>query len=305
MNKLFVPALVASLGLAFFTVTPAHAGLDSCGNIDVEANAQCEVTGPEVSCAVACEPLEFKAACAAELEVSCEGTCEPPEVTVECTGSCTAECQVDCEASASFDCQASCEGSCDADCSGSCEAKCAGQAGGGSASGECEANCEASCQANCDAKCSASCEGQASASCEGKCGASCEGQCKAEADFDCQVDCQSEGYATCEAELRGGCEGKCEADGGFVAACEGEYLDHGGNFEDCMASLKAAVTVEINGYSEWESSASCENGSCQAEASGEAGATCSAAPSSAVNPFALGLGALALVGLRLRRRSPR
>ena len=302
MTKLFAPTLIGAVALATFSTTPAHAGLESCGNIDVEANAECKVVGPEISCEAACEPLEFKAACAARLEVECTDIeCEPPELDVECSGECSADCSATCEGSASFDCDAECEGSCDANCEGDCSAKCDAEADGGSASGKCQAECEASCQANCDAKCEASCEAEASGSCEGQCEASCEGQCQAEADFECQVDCQSKSYAECETELRGGCEAQCEVDEG-VASCDGEYIDHGGKLEDCLDSIQATIEANIDGYAEWESRGSCDGNSCEGEVKGEAGVSCAAAPHSSTNPFAFALAALALVGVRLRRR---
>ena len=53
---------------------PAHAGLADCGNINVEANATCEVqTG--VECSLNCTPLKVEAACTAELYVDCSGEC--------------------------------------------------------------------------------------------------------------------------------------------------------------------------------------------------------------------------------------
>ena len=308
MTKLFHFSLVglAAVALPMLTATEARAGLASCGNIDVEANAQCKVQGPEISCQAACEPLEFRAACSARLEASCSGTCEPPRVTAECTASCEAECAGSCEADpGSFDCDASCEGSCDANCSADCSAHCEAQAEAGSASGECEAECEASCQANCDAKCEASCEGDApELECDGRCEASCEGQCKAEVDFDCQVECQSEGYAQCEAELRGGCEAECETSGG-VASCDGEYIDHGGRLEDCLESIEATITAHIDGYAEFQSSSSCEGGSCEASASGEAGVSCSVAPGFGGNAMTGAWVGLGLLGLGLRRRRAR
>jgi MYXO-CTERM domain-containing protein len=85
-----------------------------------------------------------------------------------------------------------------------------------------------------------------------------------------------------------------------VASCDGEYVDHGGNLEQCLESLRAVVEVE--GYSEWESSANCDGGHCEASAEGGAGVSCALSPAQPSSPLTLASGVMALIGLRLRRR---
>ena len=69
---------------------PAHAGIESCGDINVEASAQCEVSGG-VECTGQCTPVSFQAACSAQLHAECSSTCDLP--SVECTGSCEGDCK--------------------------------------------------------------------------------------------------------------------------------------------------------------------------------------------------------------------
>jgi len=101
------------------------------------------------------------------------------------------------------------------------------------------------------------------AQCEAQCEASCEGSCEAQANIDCQVDCQAGGYVDCKADLQGGCEAQCERPEGALF-CDGQYVDHGNNLEECVAALKAQLDVEVEGYAE----GSCMPGSCAGEAGG-------------------------------------
>src|SRR5262245_53092024 len=98
-------AVAAVLG----TSGVASAGIADCGNIDVEANAMCEVE-VEGGCTAHCTPVSFEAACAGKLEASCTGMCN---------GSFEASCKTDC--------QADCTGRCDVnpgmfDCNVDCNA---------------------------------------------------------------------------------------------------------------------------------------------------------------------------------------
>ena len=121
ITSLFASSSLAVL-FALASARPAHAGLAACNNINVEANAQCEVEPPSVDCTANCTPIKFQAACAGKLEVDCAGQC-----TVSASATCTASCQADCEAScnvkpATFDCQAQCNLNADAECSAQCNA---------------------------------------------------------------------------------------------------------------------------------------------------------------------------------------
>lgn len=269
----------------------AHAGIDPCGDIHVEANAECKLE-VESECELKCEPVAFEASCAAELHAECSGRCDA-SAKVECTGSCDIDaCEASCEdvTAPKFSCQGECEASAEANC----DAKCSGSARDGEAEGECRASCRATANAECEASCEAT---PPTANCKAKCEASCEGQCTAEARTDCQVDCQSSGYADCKLSAEGGCEGRCEEPEGALF-CDGQYVDHGGNLAECKAALKAALDIEVKASARGESE--CSDGSCQAE--GEASASCAMArPSRASNTLLFALG-LALSGGVLARR---
>ena len=239
--------LVGSLTVigSLFVAPEAFAGLEACGNINVSAEAQCEVV-VEGGCTARCTPIAFEAACYGKCEGGCSGT-----VNAQCTTDCSASCQADCQADpGSFDCEGQCRGNCQADCSGSCSARTDPTTS--------QAECEASCKANCGGECAVQCEGTPpSASCEAQCGACCSGECTAEANFECQVDCQG----GCTAELTGGCEVQCETPDGALF-CDGQFVDAGNNLANCVAALNAILNVKVSGYAD----ASCEGGSCQAEA---------------------------------------
>jgi MYXO-CTERM domain-containing protein len=270
---LAVLAFAAPIALS----APAEAGIEACGDIHVEASAQCEVLVGEL-CEAQCEPLSFTAACYAE----CDGECNA-SLDVSCQASCEADCSAECQVDpGSFECYGSCEASCQADI----EAQCAASPN--------KAQCRASLEASCQAECSASCEyTPPEASCEAKCEASCEGECRAEANASCQIDCQ----AGCTAELQGGCEIECQAPEGALF-CDGQYVDHGGNLEECIESLIALFDIEVHGWAEGE----CSGNMC----SGEAGFSCVCTPDDDAGRnvgMAAAFGVIVLAAARRRRRA--
>ena len=289
MRKLIGTTLIAAccLVVPLLATSPARAGLEACGDIHVEANAQCKV---EVSggCVAKCTPISFYAACSAEGYATCEGDCDLP--SVECDASCEGSCQAECDTNENFSCEGNCTGSCDADCSGQCSA--AGN------KGECEAQCKATCKGECEGSCNG-----APVECDGQCKGSCEGSCKAKTNMSCQVECQGELSASCQSKLEGGCKVACESPEGALF-CNGQYVDHGGNMKDCIAALNAMLTVKVDASA--TGSIECSGGSCEAEGEAEAGCSMSVAnqPSDGSTPYAIGLlGALgALVFGRSRRR---
>ena len=230
----------------------ARAGIESCGDIHVEAEAECEVlAGAE--CRAECEPIAFEAECAAELYVECRAPSQcSASFSAECAGTCEADCMGRCEGQpATFDCRADCV----ADARAEATARCGT-----------DSECIASAEATFEAECSASCEAQpAMVECAGSCQASCEGRCTAEANVDCQIECQREGYVDCKASLTGGCEADCDVDAGLF--CDGQWVDHGGNLEDCVSSLRTYLRAHVETYAE----GSCDGNSCE----GEAGFSCS------------------------------
>lgn len=264
-------------------------GLDSCGNINVQAEAQCEVIAPGVECMAECTPISVEAACSARLVAQCDGQCDvtPPQgCSVGCSADCNAECTVD---PGMFDCAARC----DASCSGMCSGECSAAANKAECMGACEGTCSARCEGGCDVV-------PPEASCEGKCQASCDASCEVEAELDCQVDCQADGYAECKVDVQGGCQADCETREGALF-CDGKYVDHDDNLADCVGAIEAAINAEVDGYA--EGSSSCEGGSCRAE--GEAGVSCAAVP----GEKSAGAGILGLLGatvlLASRRRNRR
>ncbi len=284
--------LIASLtGFVLLAASQeAHAqGLESCGDIHVEAEAMCEVIAPGAQCVAECTPIKVEAACAAKLQVACDGECSA-SASVDCTGSCQADCSASCQVDPGrFDCRGECRADCSASCSGMC------QADGNSA--ECQGACMATCDSNCDVSCDVELP---EADCDAKCEASCEGSCEAEAEAECQIDCQADGFAECKVDVQGGCEVQCETQEGALF-CDGNYVDYGNNLEQCVLAIEAVINANVEGYAEGESS--CEGNSCMAE--GKAGVSCSALPGSRTGgglPAALaGLFALGFVVARRRR----
>ncbi|AKT36496.1 uncharacterized protein CMC5_006120 [Chondromyces crocatus] len=230
-------AIVGSL----FASSTASAGISACGNINVSAEARCEVV-VEGGCTARCTPISFEAACYGR----CDGRCTA-SVSAECTADCSASCQAECNVNpGSFDCEGTCRGNCQADCSGRCAAE------GGSA------DCEAACKANCGGECNVQCSGQPpSADCNAQCSACCSGECRAEANFDCQVSCQG----GCTAELEGGCQVQCTRPDGALF-CDGQFVDAGNNLKECVAALNRLLNLKVQGYAD----ASCSGNSCEAEA---------------------------------------
>lgn len=260
-------------------------GLDACGNIRVEAEAQCEVILPVAECEAECTPIKVEAACEARVVAECDGQCNftPPQgCSFECQAGCMGECSVD---PGSFECSAECE----AGCSGECSGKCSAAAN--------KAECMGQCEGTCSARCDAGCEGTPpSAECDAKCEASCDTQCEVEAELDCQLDCQAEAKADCVLDVEGGCKAECQTMEGALF-CDGQYVDHGDNLDQCVAALEAVINANVEGYA--EGSSRCEGGSCKAE--GSAGVSCAAIPGGTAG----GAGVIALIGasvLALGRR---
>ncbi|HEX2676809.1 MAG TPA: hypothetical protein VHM19_09220 [Polyangiales bacterium] len=279
---------IASWGIG---ARAAHADLGACGDIHVEAKAECTVVPPGATCEAMCEPISVKAACAGHLAADCRARCNKlPSVT--CQGTCQASCEADCDKlePGKFDC----EGSCQVDCSGRCSASCESS----SDKTKCEASCEGSCAASCNANCEAE---PPQVDCKAGCDGSCKGSCEVDPNLDCQASCQAEGEVKCEADIEGGCKAQCKAQEGALF-CDGQYVDHGDNLQECVdaleATLNAHVMVEASG------SSSCDDaGTCKAEGHVSASSICSvASPGAADGGTAGGLSLLGLAGLLIARR---
>lgn len=290
--RLAAAAILASLVVLGGGPEVAHAGIEACGNVDVSAQAQCEVK-TSGGCTAQCEPTRLEAACAGKLDVQCQGQCNAA-AAVECTGACSADCEGRCAADpGSFDCN----GTCDAQCGLDCTASCATRADSG--------RCQVSCKASCSERCQASCQGTPpSATCKAKCDASCSGSCKAKANATCQVECQSQGFAQCTANLEGGCKAQCDKPEGALF-CDGNYVDSGGNLQACVDALNAflAAHVKVSGSARGE----CNGGECSGTAEGEAACAAVAPGSKSLDGRELALAALGILFILagLRRRGPR
>ncbi len=262
----FSAALASTLLLA--PVAEAG-GLDACGDIFVDAGANCEVL-VEGGCTAQCEPVAFTASCAAEGAIGCQGSCNV-DANVDCTASCQGSCEADCNVDpGSFDCRATCEGN----CSGDCSARCAGDSN--------SAECQASCESTCSLECGASCDINApQADCVAQCQGCCGGECKADINVDCQISCQSDLYVECKADLQGGCEAQCQTPSGALF-CDGQFIEVS-NIDACANALRDLLNANV-----------------EFQAEGSASFSCSVAdePSGGV----LGFGALCLLALGLRRR---
>jgi hypothetical protein len=280
----FAAALFA---LPLLIASPAHAGIEACGNIDVDASATC--TAEVKDCSVTCSPVSVEAACAAQLDVQCQGMC-PKVPHVDCSASCQGSCEADCNVKpAEFDCSASCKGDATAKCNSQC-----------SSNGD-QDKCNAICKAHFSADCDASCTGMpGSADCTAKCQGKCEGSCTAQTTLECELTCQGDLDVDCQAKVKGGCEADC-ADPNGAIFCDGQYIDHDGKVDACIQALKDKldITVTASGTS------SCGNSSCQAE--GQASASCAFSPLTARGSnLAGGLALFAALGaVCMRRRKSR
>lgn len=238
--------LIGAAALAAISLHSPHAeagALDACGDVFVEAGANCEVL-VEGGCTAQCEPVAFTASCAVEGSLSCQGQCNV-QADVACTTGCQGSCEQECEIDpAAFDCRASCEGSCSADCSADCAAD--------SNSAECEASCKSTCAAECDVGCNVD---ASQTDCVAQCQGCCAGECTAQINMNCQIGCQSDLYVDCKADLQGGCETQCEAPEGAIF-CDGQFIDVS-NIDNCAAALLDALNVDVEFEAEASASLSC------------------------------------------------
>lgn len=285
----FVSLSIAVAASALAPCPSAQAqNLDSCDNVYVADRAQCTVIPPTAQCDVMCTPVSLEASCAADLYVDCNGKCNASldaSCNVDCSASCMASCNVD---PGALDCSAQCQG----ECAGDCDAQC-GKPGAA-------AHCSASCKASCTGSCNASCKVvPPSASCKAKCDASCKGSCHAKANVDCNVKCQADGYVACQARLKGGCEAACKTQKGALF-CEGQFVDTH-NLDQCVAALKKALDVNVQGYAEGNSS--CDAGTC--EATGSAGASCALVHGSRAGSGGAAMTLLGVLGLVFSARRRR
>src|SRR5689334_4542100 len=104
----------AALGMGMVALAAtAHAatgsGLDACGNVYVEARADCVVVPPGAQCEAECDPVSVEAVCAVDLSADCRAECDELP-SVSCTGECRADCLADCTVDPGrFECKTACD----------------------------------------------------------------------------------------------------------------------------------------------------------------------------------------------------
>lgn len=285
----FAAALFA---LPLLIVSPAHANISACGNLDVDASATCELRVKD--CKASCTLVSVQAVCAVQGEATCEASC-PKVPSVSCTASCEETCAADCKVKpAEYDCSTKCN----ADASANCDAQC-------NAAGD-KAQCEAACQATFSANCDTSCKGhEGSVDCDAVCQGRCEGSCTAQTNLECQVSCQGDLSAACQTQVEGGCEVDCSDPKGALF-CNGQYVDHNGTVDECIHAIQALfpkITITASG----SSSADCSDNTCSGEAEGSASASCAFSPRGASgSDVAGGFAMFAAIGaVCMRRRRQR
>jgi hypothetical protein len=277
-NTLSLLIGAGSLAAACLFSLDANAGaLDACGDIFVEAGANCEVL-TEGGCKVECEAPAFTAVCATEGSLSCAGECNV-EADVGCTGTCQASCETECNIEpATFDCRGTCEGNCSADCSAQCDAS--------ANRSECEGSCRSTCSAECEGSCTLE---PGEADCAAQCMGSCSGECRADVNMNCQIGCQGDLYAECKVDFQDTCEVQCENPSGAIF-CEGQFIETS-NIDNCVDALRDLLNASVE---------------FEAEASGSASFTCATTDASGREGAALlGFGLLCLAGIVRRREAAR
>src|SRR5688500_4720151 len=116
MRLLVTPTLGAlALGAALLVPRTASADLASCGNIHVEAQAQCVAEVDPVKCEARCTELRFEAACSAQLHAECRGQCTA-SAQASCTGGCEGACNTRCQQNPNFNCTVDCQAQASAHC---------------------------------------------------------------------------------------------------------------------------------------------------------------------------------------------
>ena len=275
-------ALVAGAVVTFAAGAARADLLSACGGAVVDGNEMCQVEA-HADCTGQCTPVNLTVACSAMLEVGCMGNCTA--TLPSCTGSCEASCMGSCKPG-----NFSCEGDCSATCEGNCSSACSGN----SNMEQCTAECKASCGGHCHASCTGS-----PADCMGACQASCQGSCTGQANLMCDINCQAQGNANCTAMLTGGCQAQCNAGGAIF--CNGNFIN-ASDLQSCESQLESLLNIQVSG----SASAGCDGGGCEAEAQGQASASCDMAPGDApplsAGLLGIGLGAT-VIGVVRRRRA--
>jgi MYXO-CTERM domain-containing protein len=218
-----VALVVGLVGIVAFAPGVARAGVPECGNIRIEAGAQCrlELGG---GCEAQCSLGVYEKACATYGYQTCNETCTLPPVP-ECTDECTELCADQCEVGIEVVCHQNCFPECVDECAASCEAA--------EDTIQCRASCEATCDGECDHQCAML---PVDASCYSHCLECCGGSCNASANMDCQLECQDHAlWEQCEYELQVKCDASCDVEGALF--CDGQLVAAGAELEACASAL--------------------------------------------------------------------
>jgi hypothetical protein len=115
------------------------------------------------------------------------------------------------------------------------------------------------------------------------------------------MKCRAKGEASCT----GGCEIACTKPDAALF-CDGQYIDHGGNLDSCVGAIETWIKAHVELDAKADGSAACDGGTCKAEGSASASASCAMAKApDASSWFGLGLLGAVTTGLVLRRRQRR
>lgn len=226
VRSLFAGALVSLLA------APAAAqGIEECGNVYVESDANCGYLYDE-ECTESCTVGNVYDACAAITYPTCDQECTPV-LEQSCVETCRTTCDPDCETLPAGAATENCFGLCFEECQGDCDAVCA------------DVDDEEACEASCGYTCSVNCEGRCDEvgnddTCDTTCTSACSGACEADSEQECQIDCQLREREACEAAVIARCETDCGGTDGALF-CDGKYVDHQDNLEQCVDYLEGFV----------------------------------------------------------------
>lgn len=291
-------AVVPFAAVAAAVVAPSTARADvvgACGDIDIDASAQCSIAF-QSDCSTVCAPPTCEDACAAKLEKQCDSQCTA-QADATCTQTCGTSCSTQCASSPpTFDCSTDCDTRCQAGCSSSCTSSSSSSDDGGvtvTSSTDCQASCGACCSENCNTQCVAV---STTADCNTKCNADCTGSCTASANVTCQEDCQESSFDQCKNDLSNQCVTQCQGSTGAIV-CNGSYVA-ADDVQQCIDALNGILSVQISATG----SSSCSGDQCSGSATVTAKSLCSTSPGDSSNASLWGLFAVVGVGLIGARR---
>src|SRR5262245_41909868 len=99
--KPWITLLAAVAPISELVLTPrvAHAELDACGGVFVDANASCEFHKTQ-DCVETCKTVSVEESCTAHLYTMCDSQCTA-QASAMCTQTCSPSCMNECTTSGS------------------------------------------------------------------------------------------------------------------------------------------------------------------------------------------------------------